>query len=106
MSFYADNRTVQAKFYSTSKWRKCRAAYLSEHPCCERCEKAGIISVAVHVHHKTELNEDNYLDPMIALNPDNLEALCFNCHQKEHHGAKEVDEALYFDSDGNLKHEG
>ena len=106
MSFYADNRTEQAKFYSTSKWRKCRAAYLSEHPCCERCEKAGIISVAVHVHHKKELTEENYLDPMIALNPDNLEALCFDCHQKEHHGSQEVADDCFFDANGNLVHEG
>ena len=102
MSFYEDNRTAQAAFYKTKKWKKCRAAYLSEHPCCERCEKAGLISIAVHVHHKKELTEDNYLDPNIALNPDNLEALCFACHQKEHHGKQEVGENLYFDADGNL----
>ena len=40
---------------------------------------------------------------MIALNPDNLEALCFECHQKEHHEGDEVDKDLYFDSDGNLR---
>lgn len=39
---------------------------------------------------------------MIALNPDNLEALCFECHQKEHHESDEVDKDLYFDTNGNL----
>lgn len=39
---------------------------------------------------------------MIALNPDNLEALCFECHQKETHESDEVDKDLYFDADGNL----
>lgn len=40
---------------------------------------------------------------MIALNPDNLESLCFECHQKEHHSAKQVGEDFYFDSNGNIK---
>lgn len=39
---------------------------------------------------------------MIALNLDNLEALCFDCHRKEHHEGKEVGEDFYFDADGNL----
>ena len=76
--------------------------YLSEHPLCERCLQAGRASVAEHVHHKIELNESNYKDPMIALNPENLEALCFNCHRKEHHEGKEVGEEFYFDANGNL----
>ena len=64
------------------------------------------MSVAVHVHHKIELTEENYLDPMIAFNPENLEALCFNCHQKEHHGSQEVGNDLFFDENGDLIREG
>ena len=104
MSFYQENRPEQKKFYSSKAWRKCREVYLSEHPCCERCAKAGIVSIAEHVHHITELTEANFNDPMISLNPDNLEALCFDCHNKEHHGAEEVDKDLFFDADGNLQH--
>lgn len=104
MSFYQDSRPEQKRFYNSKRWKKCRAAYLSDHPCCERCERAGIISVAEHVHHIKELTAENYLDPMIALNPDNLEALCFKCHQKEHHAAKEIASDLYFDENGNVKH--
>lgn len=103
MSFYQDNRQEQNRFYDSKAWRRCRQVYLSEHPVCERCQKAGRVSVAVHVHHKKELTADNYKDPMIALNPDNLEALCFECHQKEHHAAKQVGEDFYFDSNGNIK---
>lgn len=101
MSFYQENRREQNNFYKSTRWRKCRAAYLSEHPICERCAAAGIVSVAEHVHHRIELEEDNYLDPIIALNPDNLEALCFECHQKEHHRAQEVGKDFYFDSKGD-----
>lgn len=104
MSFYQDSRTAQKKFYDSKAWRRCRDVYLSEHPCCERCQQAGLISVAEHVHHKQELTAENYKDPMIALNPDNLEALCFKCHQKEHHASEEIASELYFDADGNVKH--
>lgn len=103
MSFYEENRKEQKKFYSGKKWRKCRDAYLKEHPLCERCLAVGISAVAEHVHHKQELTEDNYKDPMIAFNEDNLEALCFECHRKEHHTADQVAEELYFDENGNLK---
>ena len=102
MSFYKQNRKEQNRFYDSKKWKRCREVYLSEHPLCERCLKAGRASTAEHVHHKIELTEENYKDPMIALNPEHLEALCFDCHQKEHHEAEEVGEGFYFDADGNL----
>lgn len=102
MSFYQDCRPEQKKFYSSKKWKRCRDTYLSEHPICERCSKKGIIVAAEHVHHKRELTVNNYKNPMIALNPDNLEALCFDCHQLEHHGVKEIGEDYYFDSNGNI----
>ena len=76
--------------------------YLAEHPLCERCLQAGRAEVAEHVHHKIELTESNYKDPMISLNPENLEALCFNCHSKEHHQGEEIGKEFYFDSDGNV----
>ena len=103
MSFYQENRPEQKKFYKSKKWRMLRQAYLDEHPVCERCMAVGRAAVAEHVHHKIELTEDNYKDPMIALNQDNLEALCFDCHYKEHHGISEVGKDFFFDADGNLQ---
>ncbi len=102
MSFYKECRKEQKRFYSSKKWIRCRDVYLSEHPLCERCQAAGVAAIAEHVHHKIELSLDNYKDPMIALNPDNLEALCFECHNKEHHENDEVAKGLYFDENGNL----
>jgi len=104
MSFYDDSRPEQKRFYASKRWRKCREVYLSEHPTCERCAAAGIVSVAEHVHHKKHLTLDNYKDPEVALNPDNLEALCFRCHQLEHHGTKEVGDDYFFDENGNIQH--
>ena len=103
MSFYKTNRKEQKRFYSSQKWIKLRDAYLKQHPLCERCLAAGVSSVAEHVHHKIELTEDNYKDPNISLSESNLEALCFECHRKEHHDLSEVGADYYFDSDGNLK---
>ena len=103
MRFYEEARPEQKRFYASKRWRECRKAYLSEHPICERCEKVGIVSVAEHVHHKKELTLENYKDPEIALNPDNLEALCFKCHNKEHQGKKEIGNDYFFDDDGNIQ---
>ena len=103
MSFYQDCRPEQKRFYSSKKWIKCRDTYLSEHQICERCAKRGIIVAAEHVHHKRELTAKNYKNPMIAFNPDNLEALCWECHNKEHHSIKEIGEDYFFDADGNIQ---
>ena len=90
-------------FYGTRKWKQCRAKYKSLHPICERCEKAGIVKRAERIHHKVYLTVDNYKDPEISLNFDNLEALCFDCHQAEHFRNADCREGLFFDADGNLR---
>ena len=42
-------------------------------------------------------------DPNIALNPDNLEALCLDCHNREHFGTGGATAAgLVFDENGDL----
>lgn len=102
MSFYKQDRKLQKRFYDSARWKACRQTYLSEHPLCERCLVVGRAQTAEHVHHKIELTEETFNDPMIALNPDNLEALCFECHQKEHHEGSQVAEGLYFDENGNI----
>lgn len=68
------------QFYISNEWRKCRAAYLRKEPLCERCGKP-----ATQVHHKQRLTRESIKDPSIALNFDNLEALCDDCHRLEHH---------------------
>ena len=90
-------------FYGSQRWKKCRRKYLLIHPVCERCEKAGRITKADHVHHRIPLDVHSYGDPMLSLNFDNLEALCFNCHQAEHHRNADCRPELYFDSAGNLR---
>ena len=72
-------------FYVSQAWRKCRADYLrSVGFLCERCAKEGIIRPADDVHHRIRLTQENIRDPGVALNFANLEALCGECHRKEH----------------------
>lgn len=69
----------------------------SRHHICERCGRPAVIA-----HHKRYLNESNYTDPSIALNPDNLEALCMECHNREHIATGATVEGLTFDGTGDL----
>ena len=73
------------RFYTTTAWRKCRAAVLKEHNgLCQLCLSKGLIEPAVHVHHIKPLTADTVNDPRIALDRSNLMALCEECHQEQH----------------------
>ena len=77
------------KFYKTSVWMKCAKAYKnSKGGLCERCWSKGLIVPGEEVHHKIKLTPDNVNDPAVALNWDNLELLCKNCHLEEHRGVR------------------
>lgn len=78
-------RSIDDRFYKTRIWQMVRDNYLKGHQFCERCLKKGEASPAVYVHHKVWLTVENVHKPEIAYGTDNLEALCFNCHQAEHH---------------------
>lgn len=69
----------------------------SQNYICERCG-----GLAVICHHKEWLNEDNYINPHIVYGWDNLEALCLDCHNKEHFGSNSIDDELMFDDNGNI----
>lgn len=85
-------------FYNSKAWRDTQAAYMaSKHYICERCGKPARI-----VHHKTYITPQNIHDVNITLNWSNLEALCQDCHNKEHSSAEVCAEGLAFDSNGIL----
>jgi hypothetical protein len=84
-------------FYKSAAWRHVSQAYMaSRNYICERCG-----GVAVICHHKHYLTPANIQDPDVALNWNNLEALCQDCHNKEHFEQKGGNECL-FDSSGNV----
>lgn len=88
-------------FYHSTRWRKCRAAYIKKRRAidgglCESCKEVpGYI-----VHHKIELTPENINDPMIALNHGNLKFDCHICHNKENK-REEVDGLVEYEFDAN-----
>ena len=93
-----ERNPAQVKFYKSKKWLKCRAAYLAgKFYICERCGRPATI-----VHHKERVTPENVGDPGVTLNPENLEALCLECHNKEHFGTGCTAPGLRFTDDGEL----
>ena len=90
------------QFYNSSAWKDSREAYMqSKGHLCERCSTESDPVVAKIVHHKIPLSRRNINVPEIALAFANLEALCQNCHNIEHHAGRRA--ARYkFDAAGNL----
>lgn len=84
-------------FYTSKSWKQCRDTYLeSQNNICVRCGEPAKIC-----HHKTWLTRENISNPYITLSWDNLEALCQDCHNKEHH-KKEPKLRYSFDAEGNI----
>lgn len=73
------------KIYKSMAWKKLRDQYLkSVGGLCERCYKKGYVKPAEIVHHKVYISAANVDDPSVTLNMENLEALCRECHEREH----------------------
>lgn len=78
------------KFYTSRSWRKVRAiAFKQYHYECQECKRNKRLTVLGHPdrplragevigigHHKKPLK----LYPELALNPNNIEPVCWNCH--------------------------
>lgn len=78
-------RSVSFPFYLSRAWKNCRAAYLKKvNGLCEICQSKGLIRPADIVHHKIHLDDQTAKDPEIALNFDNLQAVCIDCHNALH----------------------
>lgn len=73
------------KFYSSKAWQDCRNEYAKRrHYLCENCLRKGIYKPGTIVHHVIELDPVNIENPEIALNFNNLELLCRDCHMAIH----------------------
>lgn len=69
------------------RWRRLRAAYLTEHPLCEDCMMKDKTTPAKEVHHIRPIeSQAGRPDEMAALcfDPLNLRALCHACHMEAH----------------------
>lgn len=87
-----------AAFYRSDDWAACKAQVLhdrirSDGVYCEHCGKiilkgfnpqANNNAGAIVFHHKTPLSNYNVNDASIAINPDNIAILHWNCHNEVH----------------------
>ena len=94
---------TQTEFYHSTAWKRLsRAFLLSKNYICERCGQPAEIA-----HHRRYLTAENVLNPDISLNPDNLEALCRDCHNAEHFGSGGATaQGLTFNQYGDLIQKG
>ena len=86
-------------FYNSAAWLRCREAVLAK--ALWRCERCG--APATMVHHRQPITDQTVDNPAVTLDPANLEALCTQCHQLEHHGSPATAEGLAFDEAGQLR---
>lgn len=77
-------------FYRSSQWKKLtQMIKLSRVDnngfwICEHCKKPIVKSYDCICHHKIYLTEENYTDPDIALNENNIALLHHRCHNRVH----------------------
>ena len=105
------NTPFAKPFYKSRAWQGARELVMTRAKgLCERCAEKGELTPAEVVHHVTPLTEENVNDPEISLNPDNLMALCHDCHTEVHqqlgigamNGRKVEEPRVRFDSEGNV----
>ena len=81
---YSKPNSKYSMFYHTPEWRNARAIQLYDTPYCEVCMRKGIYKQADMVHHsKYELRSPQGWEHR--LDPDNLESICYACHNAIEH---------------------
>lgn len=66
------------ELYHTPVWRRLRRMALQrDHYLCQACLRKGRITIATEVHHLRPVRDY----PGLALVLDNLESLCWPCHE-------------------------
>lgn len=101
MKWNKDFRAWQIKFYNSKDWKEKRKHIrYNRGMVCEMCHK--LIKGRSIVDHIVEITPYNKHDINIILNDDNLQLLCFNCHNKKTFGDKEIDFELREREDINL----
>lgn len=73
------------QFYNSKAWRDLRELLIIERGGkCERSGKVFTDTSKLIGHHKIELTPQNINDPSISLNPDKIEIISIDEHNKEH----------------------
>ena len=105
---------TREEFYQSKAWKQVRKnIWLDQNCLCARCHRPVYVKgigeyippekrLKGIVHHKTYLTDENFIDPMISLDENNLEGLCIDCHNEEHFTVLATRSDVKFDRDGNL----
>lgn len=73
------NSLKEAGFYHTGSWRRLRVLALQrDHYLCQNCLRQKRVTIATEVHHIKPIADF----PELALTLDNLESLCWDCHEQ------------------------
>jgi|LSQX01.3.fsa_nt_gb hypothetical protein len=76
------------QFYCSRSWRDL--SHMLKIRRGGKCARCGFVAATKDEwaqligHHKVELTEENITDAAISLNPELVEVICLNCHNKEH----------------------
>ena len=71
--------------YVSKAWTDLRFRLIMERgPVCQRCGKIIANTSQLAGHHIKPLTPANINDVMVTLNPDNVDLVCFHCHNLEH----------------------
>jgi 5-methylcytosine-specific restriction enzyme A len=69
------------KFYKSKEWKELRLQALErDRHECQSCRRKGRYRRAKNVHHIKDVKTH----PELALDLDNLESICIQCHNDEH----------------------
>lgn len=105
---------ARRKFYNSKLWNEVKNnVWLKQNLLCNRCGKPVYVDGLSDwipkenrrtgiVHHIVYLNDTNIYDDNLTINEDNLEGLCKDCHEKEHHKNISTRNGYMFDDEGNL----
>ena len=105
---------IRKDFYHSKAWNNVRkTVWIKQHLLCNRCHKPVYVDGLSEwlpkekrrigiVHHKEYLNNTNIYDDRITLDENNLEGLCKECHELEHHQDISNRKEYMFDDNGNL----
>lgn len=90
------------KFYDSGEWKKVRKSVLErDFYTCQECGRPDCNTV----HHIKPITEMNITNPLITLNPNNLETICRDCHDRIHERGqyrKQYERRFVFDEHGNI----
>ena len=77
-------RKLRQIAYQSQSWRKLREVYMHQHPLCEECLKKNKVTPAQSIHHIKSPFEKGVINYQLLLDPNNLMAVCNECHGEIH----------------------